>query len=335
MTFPVTRSRPACQDNTTRPCLPLRALSICLRGAGQVMFQNNSWTGLFFLAGIFWGAWTANMPAVATGSVLGLVCATLTAVLLHAPKEDIRQGLHGYNGMLVGCALPGFCDPTPLLWGYTALGAVFSTVIMLGLSRLLRTWKVSAMTAPFVFTTWLLLLATYSFGHLHVTSLPQPSLITYPASFTLPVWPSAHDFGVMVLHGISQVFLINNSITGLLFLLGLACASLWAACFALVASALAAASALLLGADSAAVTNGLFQFSAVLTAIGLGTTFYQPHWRPLCFAVVGVLFTVIVQGALDAFLRPFGIPTLTFPFVLAAWLFLLPNLSFLPATHRS
>ena len=26
-----------------------------LRGAGQVMFQNNAWTGFFFLIGIFWG----------------------------------------------------------------------------------------------------------------------------------------------------------------------------------------------------------------------------------------------------------------------------------------
>ncbi|MDE6570043.1 MAG: urea transporter, partial [Alistipes sp.] len=28
-----------------------------LRGAGQVMFQNIAWTGLFFLIGIFWGGY--------------------------------------------------------------------------------------------------------------------------------------------------------------------------------------------------------------------------------------------------------------------------------------
>ena len=27
------------------------------RGVGQVMFQDNMWTGIFFLAGIFWGAY--------------------------------------------------------------------------------------------------------------------------------------------------------------------------------------------------------------------------------------------------------------------------------------
>ncbi|MDE6928849.1 MAG: urea transporter, partial [Muribaculaceae bacterium] len=38
-----------------------------LRGAGQVMFQCSSWTGLLFLAGIFWGAYASHTPAVAWG----------------------------------------------------------------------------------------------------------------------------------------------------------------------------------------------------------------------------------------------------------------------------
>ena len=36
-------------------------IDVCLRGAGQVMFQNNPLTGLFFLVGIFWGAYSAHM----------------------------------------------------------------------------------------------------------------------------------------------------------------------------------------------------------------------------------------------------------------------------------
>ncbi len=36
-----------------------------LRGAGQVMFQNNAWTGLLFFCGIFWGAYETDNIAVA------------------------------------------------------------------------------------------------------------------------------------------------------------------------------------------------------------------------------------------------------------------------------
>ena len=77
----------------------------------------------------------------------------------------------------------------------------------------------------------------------------------------------------------------------------------------------------------------MYQFSAVLTAIGLGTAFYQPNWRVFLYAVLGTVFTVVAQGALNVALAPLGIPTLTFPFVIAAWLFLLPNIDLLPASH--
>jgi urea transporter len=44
--------------------------------------------------------------------------------------------------------------------------------------------------------------------------------------------------------------------------------------------------------------------------------------------LAGTIFTVLVQGAMNMALTPFGLPTLTGPFVLATWLFLLPRLQF-------
>jgi urea transporter len=48
---------------------------------------------------------------------------------------------------------------------------------------------------------------------------------------------------------------------------------------------------------------------------------------------VGTVFTVIVQGAMNVALAPFGIPTLTAPFVLVSWLFLLPRQHFEPVAR--
>ena len=127
--------------------------------------------------------------------------------------------------------------------------------------------------------------------------------------------------------GVSQVFLINNVITGILFLIGLAVSSIWAAVFAFIGSIIAICTAVIIA--------GLFQFSAVLTAIGLGTTFYNPNWRVICYTFLGTVFTVVAQGALNVLLNVYGIPTLTFPFVVAAWIFLLPNIDLLPKTHQN
>lgn len=309
-------------------------IDVCLRGAGQVMFQNNPLTGLLFFIGIFWGAYAAGMPAVAIGSVIGTICGTLTAYATNAPRENINMGLHGYNGILVGCALPTFFVPTPLLWGYIVVGSIFSTILMRAISGVMRTWKVSAMTGPFVITTWFLMLAAYNFGRIKIDALPHPSISVQPAMADLFML-SPSQFWKACFTGVSQVFLINNVITGVLFLIGLAVSSIWAAVFAFVGSMVAIGTALLLGGGSTAIISGLFQFSAVLTAIGLGTTFYKPNWRVVIYAILGTIFTVVAQGALNVLLHIFGIPTLTFPFVIAAWIFLLPNLDLLPDSHKN
>ena len=75
----------------------------------------------------------------------------------------------------------------------------------------------------------------------------------------------------------------------------------------------------------------------MLTAIGLGTTFYKPKSWPGRSATrcLGTVFTVVAQGALNVLLNALSAsPTLTFPFVVAAWLFLLPNLDLLPPPTR-
>jgi urea transporter len=88
---------------------------------------------------------------------------------------------------------------------------------------------------------------------------------------------------------------------------------------------LAVLTAHLFGSESELITGGLLGFSPVLTAIALGTVFYQPSWRVVAYTVLATVFTVIVQSALNVALTPFAVPALTAPFVLVTWLFLLPR----------
>ncbi|MBR4148769.1 MAG: urea transporter, partial [Rikenellaceae bacterium] len=75
-----------------RSLTPLEHLRIFLRGAGQVMFQPSAWTGLLFIIGIFWGAYTSHTPEVAWGALLGLFVSTLTGYLIDMPSDDGKQG---------------------------------------------------------------------------------------------------------------------------------------------------------------------------------------------------------------------------------------------------
>ncbi|PWJ27487.1 urea transporter [Branchiibius hedensis] len=304
-----------------------------LRGAGQVMFQDNPVTGLLFLVGITWGALAADQWEVAVGSVVALLIATITAKLLAVDQTAVRQGLYGFNGILVGAAVPTFLGTNSYMWVYLIVGAAVSTVVMMAIANIGATWGVPALTFPFVLTTWFLVLGAWSFNHIKPVALGPTGFPVAIDNNAAHVAVSASMLAETLFRNVAQVFLINNVVTGVIFVIALAVSSRWSAAFALLGSALAIATALVLGASGSGISNGLYGFSAVLTAIALGSIFYTPGWRVLAFTVLGTIFTVIIQGALNAALSPVGIPTFTAPFVFATWLFLLPKEKFMPIPH--
>jgi urea transporter len=290
------------------------------RGGGQVMFQANAWTGLWFLAGIGWGSWLMGTPLVLLGALVGLAVSTLVGLWLKLPQAEARNGLLGFNGILVGCAFPTFLAATPAMWTALVLCAAFTVWLHSGFNRVMAPTHANSLTFPFVFSTWLFLLAARGWP-----AAPSAVCIDPPLSFEL--WVEAW------LKGVSQVFLIDSWGAGLCFLIGLYISSRWACFWAMIGSALSLLLAVAYGAPLHAALHGLYSYSAVLTAIALGCTFYRPGWRSALWAVAGILFTVVAQMAFDTWLRPWGLPSLTGPFCLTTWLFLWPQFR-LEATRK-
>lgn len=297
----------------------LRAL---LRGSGQVMFQKSAWTGIFFLIGVFWGAISAGAPQVAWGAVLGLISSTFAGWILGAHEGDGQDGLWGFNGILVGCAFATFLQPVPLMWVSLICCAMLTTWMRRAFNNVTAQFNINSLTFPFVFLTWVFLLSARVLTATPLADTDSPALIIHIGGSL--DW-SFQAFIVYWLKGVSQVFLINNCVTGALFLIGLALSDKWAAIYAAASSALALFIAILFGADPADITAGLFGFSPVLTGIALGTVFYSVTWKSALWAAAGVIATVFIQAGMDALMTPWGMPTLTAPFCVATWLFLLPH----------
>ncbi|MBI0278614.1 urea transporter (plasmid) [Hafnia alvei] len=295
-----------------------------LRGCAQVLFQNNPLTGLFFFIAIFIGAYAEQIPAVAWGCLIATLVATLTGYLINNDRESLRAGLYGYNGCLVGAALPTFLAATPAMWASIIFGSIVSVIITICITKLLKNLHVAALTAPFVLTTWVILLSSYAFSHLSGTGLPQVALPQQLNTHHIQAFLYAPSDWLSIFDGISEVFLLSNAVSGILLLIGLAIESIWSAVFALIGSCLALLAAIWLGGDSQSITTGMYSFSAVLTAIALGAIFNKPSWRILGYSILGIFFTLFIQAAFNTALEPLGIPTLTMPFVLASWFFLVP-----------
>ena len=177
-------------------------------------------------------------------------------------------------------------------------------------------------------------MGAYQFMRIGTGSLSEPAL---PAATSrgLAHVPMTFDFlATGTLKGIAQVFLLDDWISGAVILVALAVNSRPVALAAILGSALGTALAIGLGADGTAIGKGIWGFNAVLTALALGAVFYRPIPAVAVYTLLGTITTVWVQAALTTMLTPYGIPTLTAPFVVATWLFLLPKRHFAPIPHH-
>lgn len=293
-----------------------------LCGVAQVMLQDNRYTGLLFLAGVFYSSRLFGI-AVLAGAVVG----TGTALVLGAERQQVCRGLFGFNGALVAVALVYFFHADPLFWAYLVLAVIASSVLMAAMTCCLSRFQVPALTAPFVVTALGFLLASASFGRLHPTHL-------LPAA-ELP--KAAIVEGVVELrtivegwcNGLAQVFFQRNVVTGLLFAAGLFVGSRRAFVAATGGSLVGMLVAWAMGAPEQSISAGVFGFNAVLTAIALAS--FGPHegWRSVLYTLVAVVVATVVYAAISAALEPVGMPALTLSFVLTTWVFLIGARPFL------
>ncbi|WP_172123257.1 urea transporter [Devosia sp. 919] len=306
---------------------------VCLKGAGQVFFMENALTGALFFIAIAYASYDTGQWAITAGAVLGVVVATAMAKVLEADPDSYRSGLFGFNGILVGVALPTFIAVSPELWFYIIVGAAISTVVTSAFSATLtRSWGIPGSTGPFVLTAWLLLAGAYSFGSLHVVG-ETPKLATDYASGAAAI-PGALEFGEIFFRNIGQVYLLGSWVSGVIILVGIFIASRPAGIAAIAGSLIALATAIMMRADPSVVSQGLYGFSPVLTAIAIGTVFLKPSGPVAAYAVLATIATVFLQAAFDVIMAPTGLPSYTAPYVLALYLFIAPRSRATPHPHK-
>ena len=305
-------------SNTLAPQSGLSFFDSVLRGIGQVMLQNNSYTGFIFLVGVFYSSLMSGLAVL-----LGTVASTATAMLLGTDRADVRAGLFGFNGALVAIALLYFLEPSVLVFAYVVMAAACTTVVMSALMSFLEKWGIPALTAPFVVTTVVFVLACARFGRLQSTGiLPTAGL---PKAATVEGVVTVASLAEGLFSGIAQVFFQGSVITGIIFAVGLLISSRAVFVAALLGSLLGALVAWVMGAAEPAISSGAFGFNCVLTAIVFSRGFFVVNSHSVLYGLLAVLVTAVVYAAMSAALEPIGMPALTAPFVLTVWLFLLAS----------
>ena len=247
------------------------------------------------LAGIACNSWILALLALA-----GNIVSTLTACLCKYSREDIRNGLYGFNGTLVGIAIGVFMEINISSMFLLLFGSALSTWI----SRLFNRQKtIPGFTAPFIITVWILLLGNlYLFPTLLLPAIPHVSeaVAHLPKACCL-------NIGQVMFQG-------GNILAGLLFLIGILVNSRIQAIYTVWGAFLPLLVVLPLTTDFSAFNAGLLGYNGVLCSIALGNrTFKSIAWATLAILLsTGIQITGMYAG----------ITTLTAPFVVAVWIML-------------
>ena len=268
------------------------SLLVLGRGTGQVMFQNNALSGLLMLIGIFLNSWEMGILAV-SGNIISI----LTAHFSGYGRDDIKNGLYGFNGTLVGIAAGVFMELSMASLLLMAVASCISTWIV-RLFNLQR--SLPGFTAPFILSVWGLLGGC-------TWIMPDILLVSDAVNDTTQGINYFQTFSF----GIGQVMFQGNIWTGLLFLAGILINSRTAALYTVSGALFPIPLAFLLGIDAETLNMGLMGYNGVLCAIALG----DRTLKSLVWASCSVLLSVILQ----IIGMNLGITTLTAPFVVSVW----------------
>lgn len=270
-----------------------------LKGFGQIMFQENAFTGFLFLIGIFIGAWQYGVAAL-----VAAVSGTLLARLLRFNQDEIQAGLYGFSAALVGVVLVFKFELNFLNLGAIIVGGALAAWVQ----QLFIRFKLPGFTFPFILVAWIFIFINGQLELLPAVNYESPTSAFDTANFLLS---GSNGYGQVIFQG--------SLISGLLFLIGVGIHARSSAIIGLLGSFVGALVAWILGEDWNLILAGLFGFNTLLTAIALSAQWQKDKF----WLMLGVILTIFIHiGLLHShWLDAMG-GVLTFPFVLATWIVL-------------
>lgn len=296
----------------------LQFLDWILRGISQVVLVNNSISGILILVGLLvQNPWWALCGCMAT------VVSTLTALILSQDRSAIAAGLHGYNATLVGILMAVFSEKGDYFWWLLLpISAMSMTCPLLSsaLGSVFSKWDLPVFTLPFNMALSMYLSAT---GHYNPFF---PSILFTPVT-SVPNVTWSDLSGLQLLKslpvGVAQIYGCDSLWTGLIFLCAVLLSSPLMCLHATIGSLVGITAALSLSAPFKDIYFGLWGFNSSLACIAIGGMFMALTWQTHLLALACALFTAYLGISMSHLMAVFGLPSATWPFCLAALLFLL------------
>lgn len=263
----------------------------------QVLFSPKKLLGLFLIAGTF------ISPLHGLCGLLGGGLANIAALFMGLPKENIRKGLYGFNGVLVGLGLGLFYKLNLQLITLLVLSSILLAFITLFFQNTITlNTGIPSLSMPFNIVTWLILSASLHIGLISPAN-EQTTILNLPQEVISPQLE-------LFFSTIGAIFFQPNPLSGMIITLGVLLTSRVSLILLIIGFITADSLHQFLGIASTSIN--MIGFNYMLTSLAIGGIFLVPRLSSLILGAIGAaiagIFFLGLKGLFPDPLSPLALP---------------------------
>lgn len=286
----------------------IQMLDAFLLSYSQIFFARDRWVGALMFAA------TLSHPILFLGGGITVLMTNFFARLLHLSNEEIKLGMYGYNGLLVGLALFYFFEANPPLLVILVL-AIFTTVLITAALRASLGYYLNlpVLTLPFLLTIFPVLAAAPS-----IRGMNPRVHDAMPSFFQL----SFPDVMIGYLKSLGAILFMPDVAAGFILLVALLFFSRIALFLSLVGFGIAIFWFHWMFDFPQGNLYSSVGFNFVLISIAMGGIWFVPQKSSFLLAISSVLFCALLWTGATPLFSSLGLPVLILPFNLTLLTFL-------------
>ncbi len=260
------------------------------------------------------------------------VLITLSAgYLIGLDKLKVSEGIYGFNSLLVGLGLGIYYEMSFSLVFVLFLAALLTLFLAVSFEGILGKYALPYLSVPFIFSFWLVSLATYQFEALGIS---QRGIFTLNDLFVLGgnnlvrVYGWWNELAIpeslrTYFLSLGAIFFQFNVLSGILICIGLLYYSRIAFSLSLIGFYSAFLFYKIIGANLTDLHYSYIGFNFILTAVAVGGFFLVPSRLSYIWTILLMPIVALLTISLNAiFYDIFNLPIYSLPFNIAVLMFL-------------
>ncbi len=290
----------------------------------QIFFSRNIVFSVVLLTVSFFDKWAG------LSGLLAIIITNTLATLLGYNRILIREGIYGFNSLLVGLGLGIYYEPGAAYFVMLFFSAVFTFFLTIWLQHHFGKYGLPFLAWPFVVAIWIVTLAARQFTGLEISArglyllndlydsggIVMVDLYNWFNNMPLP------EPLVIYFRSLGAIFFQYQTFAGILIAIGLIVYSRIAFLLSLTGFFTAYLFYWFIGANLSELTYFYIGFNFILTAIAVGGFFVVPSRQSFLWVVLLTPVISIIIAATNTLFNHFLLPVYSLPFNIVVVLFL-------------